>query len=379
MLNTQRFGEALQAQGYDFFSGVPCSFLKDLINYAMNNCDYYAAANEGDAVAICAGATLAGKKAVVLLQNSGLGNTVSPLTSLNYCFRIPVLGFVSLRGEEGIPDEPQHELMGQITTALLDTMRISWTYLANDATTAEAQLKKANAYMAQTQLPFFFVVKKNTFEKVAYNEKPVPYKKPQYFPIDPLRLSENPKRQDCLEAIVAQSDNSTALLATTGKTGRELFETKDAPNHFYQVGSMGCISAIGLGIAVSKPTKKIIVIDGDGAALMRMGNFPTLGHYRPNNLLHIVLDNGVHDSTGGQATVSSTLDFAAIAQASGYPVIKRISSTDHLGKAISEWKIKPELTFLHIPISKGSKAELGRPTVKPHEVKLRFMEALANE
>lgn len=377
MLNTQHFGNTLKTHGFDFFSGVPCSFLKNLINYAMNHCNYYAAANEGDAVAICAGATLAGKKSVVLLQNSGLGNTVSPLTSLNYCFRIPVLGFVSLRGQEGIPDEPQHELMGQITTALLDTMRISWAYLATDLTTAEAQLKKADAYMTQTRLPFFFVVKKETFEKVTYEEKQNPGKKPQYQPIDPSILSEQPSREECLKTLSQFSEKDTFLLATTGKTGRELFEVKDTPNNFYQVGSMGCISAIGLGLAVSKPTKKFIVIDGDGAALMRMGNFPTLGHYRPQNLLHILLDNGVHDSTGGQATVSPTLDFAAIAQGSGYPIIKRISGLDTLKKAIQDWKNNPNLTFLHVPISKGSKAELGRPSVKPYEVKARFMDALS--
>jgi phosphonopyruvate decarboxylase len=296
---------------------------------------------------------------------------------LNYCFKIPVLGFVSLRGEVGIPDEPQHELMGQITTDLLDTMRIAWAYLAQDLEDAKAQLKNAQNHMEKTQLPFFFVVKKGSFEKVAYK---VPETKVLYTEsaIEEGQKTKNmPNRQACLDAIVEASNAQTVLLATTGKTGRELFETKDSERHFYQVGSMGCISAIGLGIAVSNPRVNCIVVDGDGAALMRLGNLPTLGHYKPKNLLHILLDNGVHDSTGGQDTVSNSLHFAKIAEASGYPNVKKLYTELALKEAIIEWKNHPCLTFIHVPIAQGSKEGLGRPTVKPIAVKQRFMEALA--
>ena len=163
MLNTNKFGNELKKLGFDFFSGVPCSFLKNLINYSINECEYIAAANEGDAVAIASGAYLGGRKPVVLMQNSGLTNAVSPLTSLTYPFQIPVLGFVSLRGEPGLIDEPQHELMGRITTQLLDIMQIKWQYLSTNYNVAKSQLETANKWIEKKQ-PFFFVVKKETFE-----------------------------------------------------------------------------------------------------------------------------------------------------------------------------------------------------------------------
>ena len=131
MISTAIFGAELKALGFEFFSGVPCSYLKNLINFAINDCEYVMATNEGEAVAIASGATLGGKKAVVLMQNSGLTNATSPLTSLTYPFQIPLLGFVSLRGEPGFPDEPQHELMGQITAEMLSVMKIKWEYLAS--------------------------------------------------------------------------------------------------------------------------------------------------------------------------------------------------------------------------------------------------------
>lgn len=377
MLQTTEFGASLKKLGFDFYSGVPCSFLKDLINYAMTQCTYYAASNEGDAVAVCAGAALSGRKSVVLLQNSGLGNTVSPLTSLNYCFQLPVLGFVSLRGELGIPDEPQHELMGQITTDLLDTMRISWAYLSSDLLEANHQLKEADRYLSETQLPFFFVVKKNTFDSVPYDAAVSTVSVPLSPSFYESGSFESLTRLECLDMITAVSSERTFLLATTGKTGRELFEVSDRAQNFYQVGSMGCISAVGLGLSVCNPDKQFVVIDGDGAALMRLGNFPMVGHYKPSNLLHILLDNGVHDSTGGQLTVSSTTDFTALALASGYLVTQSLCSLSSLKEAILAWQQNPVLTFLHVRISVGSKSGLGRPTVSPVDVKKRFMEALS--
>jgi phosphonopyruvate decarboxylase len=162
MIDTGRFGETLKKRGFDFYSGVPCSFLKDLINYSINQCEYVMAANEGDAAAICAGAYLGGRKPVLLMQNSGLGNAVSPLTSLHAIFRIPLLGFVSLRGEPGLADEPQHELMGPITASMLETMQIAHEVLAPSGEEAEAQLAKAEAVFARGR-SFFFIVKKGNF------------------------------------------------------------------------------------------------------------------------------------------------------------------------------------------------------------------------
>ncbi|HRX01080.1 MAG TPA: thiamine pyrophosphate-binding protein, partial [Cyclobacteriaceae bacterium] len=258
MLSTQAFGNELKKLGYDFYSGVPCSFLKYLINYAINECDYVMAANEGDAVAIASGAYLGGKKSVVLMQNSGLTNATSPLTSLNYTFQLPVLGFVSLRGEAGLGDEPQHELMGQITEKMLKLMKVKWAYLSDDMNEAKKQLKKADKLIAKKET-FFFVVKKGTFDEVKLKDQQLRTIQNKT-KIKSSQKSELPTRRETLKTLVDLSESNTILLATTGKTGRELFDVADKPNHLYMVGSMGCISSLGLGLALEQPSKKVIVI-----------------------------------------------------------------------------------------------------------------------
>ncbi len=364
------FGEELKKMGFRFFSGVPCSFLKNLINYAINDCDYVAATNEGEAVAIAAGAYLAGEKPVVLMQNSGLTNAVSPLVSLNYPFRIPVLGFVSLRGEPGIPDEPQHELMGRITTQMLDLMEIKWEYLSTDFEQAKNQLVRAHSYIERDQT-FFFVVKKNTFEKEPLKDQK------QRSNLNVLKVGKTkddqlPTRIETLKRINSLKDNNTIQLATTGKTGRELYEIEDAPNNLYMVGSMGCVSSLGLGLALAKKDKDIVVIEGDGALLMRMGSLATNGCYAPKNMLHILLDNNTHDSTGGQSTVSHNVNFVDIAAACGYSKSIYVHNLEELESCIKDWKREKNLTFLYMKIAKGSIEGLGRPKMKPYEVKERL-------
>lgn len=376
MISTQQFGNELKKLGYDFYSGVPCSFLKYLINYAINECDYVMAANEGDAVAIAAGAYLGGKKSVVLMQNSGLTNATSPLTSLNYTFQLPVLGFVSLRGEEGLGDEPQHELMGQITEKMLKLMKVKWAYLSDDFAEAKKQLKKADKYISKKET-FFFVVKKGTLDEVKLKEQQLKTLQNKVKNKTATK-AELPTRRETLKVLTDLSDKETVLLATTGKTGRELFEVADKPNHLYMVGSMGCISSLGLGLALSQPKKKVVVIDGDGSAIMRMGSFATNAYYQPDNLLHILLDNNTHDSTGGQATVSHNIDFVDQAASVCYPITLRVGTLDELTKAIVKWQMNGGMTFLYLKIAKGSTKDLGRPTMKPHEVKTRLMKFISN-
>lgn len=369
---TETFGNRMKELGYRFYSGIPCSFLKGLINYAINECTYVISANEGEAVAACAGASLGGQKAVALMQNSGLANAVSPLTSLTNIFRIPVLGFVTLRGEPGIPDEPQHELMGRITTGLLDLMQIPWAYLSADLNIAEAQLREADRHIIANRV-FFFVVRKGTFPEVRLNDQLIqPVEKPAV--IRKGSGSSLPSRREALKSISSMKDNHTLLLAATGKTGRELCDLGDAPNNFYMVGSMGCVLSLGLGLAMSRPGKKIIAIDGDGALLMRLSAIPTAGYYHPPNLLHLVLDNGSHDSTGGQSTLSPGIDFPALAVAGGYPAVVSAGTTDELMDAILEWQREPKLTFIHIRIAPGSVKEPGRPSLKPHQIKERLIQ-----
>lgn len=376
MLNTPKFGGQLKSLGYNFFSGVPCSFLKYLINYAINSCEYIAAANEGDAVAIASGAYLGGRKSVVLMQNSGLTNAVSPLTSLNFPLRIPVLGFVSLRGDESIADEPQHELMGRITTSMLDIMRVKWEYLSTDQSEAYNQLNKANEFINK-DIPFFFVVKKDIFdeEHLDVQEK---MNRQNILKIDKIKHDETPSRLSALTTISKYKDRKTVLLATTGKTGRELYEIEDSEHNLYMVGSLGCISSLGLGLALTKKDRQIIVIDGDGSLLMRMGSMATSAHYNPTNMLHILLDNNSHDSTGGQSTVSHHVDFVSVAASCGYGNAVHIHNLDELKANISKWKENQGLTFLYMNIQKGSKKELGRPIIKPYQVKERLMKYVAD-
>lgn len=376
MLDTKLFGNELNRYGFSIFSGVPCSFLKNLINYAINECEYIAATNEGDAISICAGAFIGGKKSVVLMQNSGLGNAVSPLTSLNYPFKIPVLGFVSLRGETGIGDEPQHELMGQITEGMLDIMKIKWGYLSCNLEEAKKQIYEANKLIDNNQ-SFFFIVKKNTFDAVQLKmQKDIIRenlsKERRY------REAEVITRYEALQLINKLKESQTIQITTTGKTGIELYEIEDGLTNLYMVGSMGCASSLGLGLALSKKNKDIIVIDGDGSVLMRMGSLATIGYYNPSNMVHILLDNYSYDSTGGQSTVSNTVNFVNIATACGYTKAIYCHNLNELEIAIKDWKKSKMLTFIYLPISKGSRKELGRPKLKPYEVKERLKVSISD-
>lgn len=370
LISTKRFGEELKKLGFDFYSGVPCSFLKNLINYTTNHCNYLAATNEGEAVAVAAGAFLAGKKPVVLMQNSGLTNAVSPLVSLNYLFRLPVLGFVSLRGEPGIPDEPQHQLMGRITTQMLDLVEIQWEYLSTDFDEVKKQLLQAYSCIESNQ-PFFFVVKKDTFEKEQLTDSQKRLSK-NMFKSERTKADQVPKRFETLRLINSLKDVKTVQLTTTGITGRELYEIEDVSNNLYMVGSMGCVSSLGLGLALTKKDKDVVVIEGDGALLMRMGNLATNGYYGPPNMLHILLDNNMHESTGGQSTVSYNINFVDIAAACGYTKSIYVHNLVELESHIKDWKREKNLTFLYLKIAKGSIEGLGRPKMKPHEVKERL-------
>jgi phosphonopyruvate decarboxylase len=371
MLDIKEFGDLLKDKNYSFFSGVPCSLLKDIINYSCNNFQYIIATNEGEAVAISAGAHLGGKKACVLMQNSGFTNALNPLTSLNYCFKIPVLGFVSWRGEPGIKDEPEHALMGEILPSLLDICRISYTTLSSDIGKVKEQLTLADEYYKNNE-SYFFILKKNTFsnEPLRNQIKIQDYKREI---IESTSGMAKHTRLEILEKITRQKDNETILLASTGKCGRELFEIEDTLHNLYMIGSMGCVSSIGLGIALTRPKKRIIAIDGDGALLMRMGSLATNGYYRTKNLLHILLDNNSHDSTGGQQTVSENVQFMKIASEAGYERSIAANDVKTIDAIIEKWKESPALTFIHAKIKKGSKKNLGRPTVSPVHVKERIM------
>ncbi|MEE8500946.1 MAG: phosphonopyruvate decarboxylase, partial [Kiloniellales bacterium] len=318
MIEAESFLAAARERGFDFYSGVPCSFLTSLINRAIGDpaTHYVGAASEGEAVGIAAGAWLAGRATVVMCQNSGLGNAINPLTTLNWPFRIPTLLIVTLRGEPGLGDEPQHELMGRITTRLMDDIGVPSAGFPDHEGAIAPRLDAARATMAEADLPYALVLRKGVVAEVSLVEvSPATRRAGQYR--DLSEGAPRPTRIVALRRILDLVPDDAALIATTGKCGRELFTLADRPQHFYQVGSMGCAGAMGLGVALNA-RRPVVVLDGDGAALMKLGAFATIGAQGPENLVHLVLDNGIHDSTGGQATVSANVDFARVALACGY-------------------------------------------------------------
>jgi len=372
MIAAEAFLEPARARGFDFFTGVPCSFLTPVINRVISDRSfrYVGAASEGEAVAIAAGAYLAGRRTVVMCQNSGLGNAVNPLTSLNYAFRIPTLLIVTWRGEPGLKDEPQHELMGQIMHRLLDTLRIGHRPFPKRADEVGPALDEAEAAMAASRLPFALIMEKGSVRNDGLDE-PALTPRPKG---SRERLEEGgarPRRAEALKRFLGLVPDQAAVIATTGKCGRELFTLADRAQHLYQVGSMGGASAMALGVALHTE-RPVIVLDGDGAALMKMGNFATIGAEAPRNLVHLLLDNGVHDSTGGQRTVSSLVDFADAALACGYAYAASCDSLAGLERAFSAALARPGPSLVHARIAAGSMANLGRPTIKPPDVAERF-------
>jgi phosphonopyruvate decarboxylase len=378
MLSASAFLSAAKQHGFDFCTGVPCSFLTPLINGAISDptLRYVGAASEGEAVAIAAGAWLAGRRTMVICQNSGLGNAVNPLTSLNAPFRIPTLLVTTWRGEPGLNDEPQHELMGQITQDLLRLMRVEQAPFPAAAAELDAGFGAATAAMDGSGLPFAWVMRKGDLEDAALNQPPLPAR-PEGRRADFPGEGPVPTRAAALESLLAMLGPETAVIATTGKCGRELFTLADRPQHLYQVGSMGGATGMGLGIALNVG-RPVVVLDGDGAALMKLGTFATVGAYAPTNLVHVVLDNGVHDSTGGQATVSASVNFAAVALACGYAYAARCWG---LGGFETAWRAALAAdgpALIHLKIAPGSMAALGRPTIAPDQAARRFRDFLAS-
>ena len=376
MIAADAFLQAARTRGFDFYTGVPCSFLTPVINRVISDraTDYVGAASEGEAMAIAAGAWLAGHDTVVMCQNSGLGNIVNPATSLNWPFRIPTLLVITWRGQPGIKDEPQHELMGQVMHRLLDDIAVAHIAFPSTEDEAPAVLEEARRTMQETELPVALIMEKGGVAEEGLEQPEVPAR-----PRGELRElcvhGTVPSRMAALERLLGVLPDRAAIIATTGKCGRELFTLADRPQHLYQVGSMGCASAMGLGVALNSD-RPVIVLDGDGAALMKMGSLATVGAQSPSNLVHVVLDNGVHDSTGGQATVSPGVDFARVALACGYRSGASCDDLAGFDSAVSTALFEPGPHLIHLRIEPGSMDNLGRPTVKPPEVARRFRDFL---
>ena len=379
MISAASFIEHLRRLGYSQYAGVPCSFLKPFINYVIDDAslDYVGAASEGEAVGFTLGAWLAGRKTVTMCQNSGLGNMVNPLTSLNYPFRVPTLLITTWRGQPGVKDEPQHEQMGRIMHQLLDAIEIPWLPFPSEESEIPVVMAKAEASMTERQRPFALVMSKDTVAPHKLTRRVTPQSiKTELKNFGAAPVSERFTRTAAIQLILEVLPGDEAIIATTGMTGRELFTIADKPNHLYVVGGMGTASAIGFGVAHALPEQPVVVLDGDGAALMKLGSLATIGCYQPKNLLHIVLDNEVHDSTGGQQTSSPITRFAEIAAATNYRRAMTADRPDDIRQAVRELRQADGPSLLHVKIQPGSPKEIGRPTVKPHEVKERFMDFL---
>jgi phosphonopyruvate decarboxylase len=377
MIQASDFINPAKALGFNTWAGVPCSFLTPFINSVIDDPEmtYISSANEGDAVATASGAALAGQRSVAMMQNSGLGNAVSPLSSLNWVFRIPVLLIITLRGEPGLQDEPQHELMGQVTGRILDELQIPWDWFPRRTDEVDGALTVANWQMERTGLPYALVMHKGSVDEAGLKSRWLPAARATAFSADEFCRGEAQlSRRDALTAVVEQTpEDNSVVIGTTGFTGRELFAIADRPNQLYMVGSMGCASSFGLGLSLALPGRQVLVADGDGAALMRMGNLATIGAYGGENFRHLLLDNRMHESTGGPSTVSPAVSFAGVAKACGYREAREALKRAEL-ESFLQAQNGPSL--LHLKTKPGIPEGLPRPDVSPREVKQRLMRHL---
>lgn len=365
----------LKKRGFTFFTGVPDStfkdwmkFLDDLDGKELTN---RIAAIERDAIGWAAGYYVAtGKIGTVYMQNSGLGNTVNPITSLAdpSVYNVPILLMVGWRGEPGKKDEPQHTKMGKITIPLLKVLGIKYSILPSDANDAERVIADAKEHIEKTKEVYAIIIKKGTLEEYEKKKK--------------IEQNYEMKREDAIKSIIDTMGGDEIIISTTGKTSRELFEYREEKkfghqNDFLMVGSMGLAASFGAEIALQKPNKKVFIFDGDGALIMSAGVLSTIGYYAPKNLYHVVFDNESHESTGGQPTTSPTVDFAQLALANSYKGAKTVETKKELINTIRGIMKKEGPQMLIIKIRQGSRKDLGRPTTTPLKDKENFMKFLS--
>ena len=364
------FYDQLANHGVEFFTGVPDSLLKEFclcIDDFIPKDKHIITANEGNAVALAAGYYLAQKSLpLVYMQNSGFGNAVNPLLSL--CdpdvYSIPMLLMIGWRGEPGVKDEPQHAKQGKVQLKLLESMDIPYEIISKDDDQFEMKILSAVETAKNENRPAVLLIKKGTFEKYS--------KEIQKF--DDQRM----KREEALEIILKNLDDNAIVVSTTGKTSREIFEIREkrGQSHeqdFLTVGSMGHCSSIALGIALAKPHRQVVCIDGDGAMLMHLGSLTSIASLKPKNFRHILVNNEVHESVGGQETAAKNLDLSAIVEAMGSSKTFKAKTPTELKANITDFMECVGPSFLEVKIRPGSREDLGRPTIKPVYNKENFM------
>ena len=376
MIRPSFFYDTLKDSGIDCYAGVPDSLLKNLCAYITDHADAahnIIAANEGAAVGLAAGHYLAtGQPACVYMQNSGEGNIINPLASLTdqEVYNIPVLLLIGWRGRPGVHDEPQHVKQGKVTTGLLNVMGVNYEVLSKEEDKAAKQIEKAAKALANKEV-FALVIEKDTFEDY----------KLQNVEENDLTMS----REEAVQTVAAALGEKDCIVSTTGMISRELFEYRAAMNQgherdFLTVGSMGHASQIALGIALAQPERRIWCFDGDGAAIMHMGSMAIVANKAPKNYVHVVFNNGAHDSVGGQPTVGLKIDLPAVAKAVGYKATISVDCKEELVKQLSTFNSQLSTVggpiLLEIQVKKGNRKDLGRPTTTPVQNKDALMKFL---
>ncbi len=356
MLNQEKVFKTLANHGVSFFVGVPDSYLNGFCNYALENCGNrnIIAANEGNAVSIAAGYYFASKEIpLVYMQNSGMGNAINPLVSLadKDVYAVPMILLIGWRGQgETESNHPQHKLQGAITPGLLDIMHIPYTVLEDDDTKFAEIVRKAARYCKDTRQPYGLLAPKGV---MASADKPD--HKDDMYPMS---------REKAIEVILDHLPENTIYSATTGRATRELFFLREKRDEmkihdFLNVGSMGHASSVALGIALKKPERRVVVLDGDSAAMMHMGAMTMVSKMNASNFLHVVLNNGAHESVGGQPSAGYKVDFTSIAEACGYATFgKAVENENELIEAIAKLKDCGRASFIDCRIHKGLSRKL---------------------
>jgi len=376
MISCEEFFKILNKHNLTFFTGIPDSTFKDMMKFLADNrskkLENIIACNECEAIAIASGYHLATNKiGVVYMQNSGFGKTINPLTSLcdPEVYSIPILLIVGWRGEPGKMDAPQHKRMGKIMIPLMETLQIPYEVLEPKMQEIEKALNKALKYFNQRQGPYALIFRRNFFQK--YEMK--------YLLSNKYHLTT----REVIQIILDSLSNNEIVVSTTGHISRIIFEYRESneKNHyksFYNIGSMGCASSIGLSIALQKPKNRVIVFDGDGAAIMQMGAFSTIGKYLPSNFVHIIIDNEAHESTGGQPTNSKNVKFIDIAKASSYKWNIEVNTKEELIKVLDHIHNQNGPILIVIKTKLHSESDLKRPDKPPKQYKEEFMKYLSN-
>lgn len=373
MIRPSYFYDLLIKNGTDFFAGVPDSLLKNFCAYVTDNAPsekHIISANEGSATALACGYHMAtGKIPMIYMQNSGEGNMVNPMLSLadRDVYSIPMLIVIGWRGEPGVHDEPQHVKQGKVTCDLLDAMKIPYEVLSENEAELPGQFEKAYKYIKENNAQYAFVIRKNTFD--------------EYKLVNNIPVEGKMSREEAIEKIMLSADDKTAFVSTTGMASRELYELRDKHNQahdrdFLTVGGMGHCSQIALAIAMNKADRQVYCIDGDGASIMQMGGMATIGTRNPSNMVHFVMNNGAHDSVGGQPTVGRQIDLCAIAVGCGYENVVKVETPEELDAVLHDDETKSKLTFVEVLVTKGARKDLGRPKSTPVQNKEALMEFL---